>query len=123
MALSRIQTATIATGLISLGMGIQAFFFPRPGHEASVVSLAAAGGLGLVYLVSVFVGLKLDARGGSIMAAAASFFLVTHFLPRVILGKAALYPDFLMAAISGALLAALIVIWLRKRKVASLGQK
>jgi uncharacterized membrane protein (UPF0136 family) len=115
LALSRIQSASAAAGLISLGMGIQAFFFPRPGHEPSIVSLAAAGGLGLVYLASVYVGLKLDARGGRIMAAAASLFLVSHFLPRVILGRAAIYPDFLMAAISGSLLIALIAIWFRSR--------
>lgn len=113
---NRMQAAIAAAGALSLGMGIQAYFFPRPGHESSLISLAAAGGLGLLYIVSAIIAARLNLKGGYIMAAGASLFLLSRFGPKVVLGRAALYPDVVMALIAVALLTALTYLHFQQKR-------
>lgn len=113
---NRMQSAIAGAGLVSIGMGVQAFFFPRPGHEPSLISLSAAGGLGLLLTVSAFVAARLNLKGGYIMAAGASLFLLSRFGPKVVLGRAALYPDVVMALIAAALLTALTYLHFQQKK-------
>jgi len=64
-----------------IGMGIQAAFFPHEGVKASMVSLYAAGGLGALVLVSVFVWTK-NPRFGRIMSLVLALLAVGRFAPK-----------------------------------------
>lgn len=48
----------VVFGVAMLLMGIQSGFFPRDGAEASMVSLFAAGGMGLIVLAMVWLSFK-----------------------------------------------------------------
>lgn len=76
-----INAALIAYGLMCIGMGVQAAFFPHEGSQASMVSLYAAGGLGLLVLASVYVWTK-SPRVGRIISLVLAVLALGRFMPK-----------------------------------------
>ena len=85
-----INAALVAYGLLCIGMGVQAAFFPHEGAKASYVSLAAAGGLGVLMLASVYLWTK-KPRAGRIMSVVLALLALGRFIPAY-LKKPSVYP-------------------------------
>jgi uncharacterized membrane protein (UPF0136 family) len=75
-----INAFIIVFGLLCIGMGVQSAFFPREGVEASMKSLYAAGGIGVLFLASVLIWTK-NPRVGRIMAAVLCLACLGRFVP------------------------------------------
>ena len=78
-----VNIALIAYGVMCIAMGIQAAFFPHEGSTASMVSLYAAGGLGLLMIASVYIWTK-SPRVGRIMALVLALLSLGRFAPKFI---------------------------------------
>lgn len=78
-----INIALIAYGVMCIVMGVQAAFFPHEGAKASMVSLYAAGGLGLLMIASVYIWTK-SPRAGRIMAVVLALLSLGRFMPKFI---------------------------------------
>lgn len=76
-----INAILAAYGIMCIGMGIQAAFFPHEGVKASMVSLIAAGSLGALMLVSIYVWTK-KPRAGRIMSLVLALLSLGNFLPK-----------------------------------------
>ena len=76
-----INVAEISYGLLLIGSGVQAAFFPHEGVKASFVSLAAAGGLGALMIASVYIWTK-NPRFGRIMAMILALPSIGRFMPK-----------------------------------------
>jgi uncharacterized membrane protein (UPF0136 family) len=74
--------ALIAYGVMCIAMGVQASFFPHEGATVSMVSLYAAGGLGLLMIASVYIWTK-SPRVGRIMAVVLALLSLVRFAPKV----------------------------------------
>ncbi len=73
-----INIALITYGVMCIAMGVQAAFFPHEGANASMVSLYAAGGLGLLMIASVYIWTK-SPRVGRIMAVVLALLSLGRF--------------------------------------------
>ena len=92
-----INAAVIGFGVISIGLGLMAFFAPTAGHKPHIMSLVGGSGLGLLMIGSYFVWTN-KPRAGRIMSLVLGVLALLMFLPRALSG--ALYPNGLMAALS-----------------------
>ena len=77
-----INIALITYGVMCIAMGVQAAFFPHERANASMVSLYAAGGLGLLMIASVYIWTK-SPRAGRIMAVVLALLSLVRFAPKV----------------------------------------
>lgn len=110
-----INIAIAALGVISIVLGSMAYFAPREGHEASIISLVAGGMFGLLMLTSL--GLwKKNPRAGRIMAAVLCVLGMGNFIPKAL--KSGFYPNGLMAALTVVVFILLLVGHLSAKKSA-----
>lgn len=101
-----INAYLVAFSVICIGLGAQAYFAPREGHSPSVVSLIAAGSIGILMLVSLAIWKYSSPRWGRIMSAILTVVCLGNFVPKAL--KSGFYPNGLMAILSGVLLVLLI---------------
>lgn len=101
-----INAAVVGFGLLSIGLGAQAYFAPRAGHDASIVSLIAGGSIGLLMILSYVVWRQWSPRGGRIMSALLCVACLGNFAPKW--ATKGFYPNGFMAVLSGLLLALLV---------------
>ncbi len=97
-----VRWSMLGYGLFLITMGVQSFFFPRAGHEPSVMSLAAAAGMGIVALVLTYLSTILpNPRGVYITMIFLSIFAMSRFLMTGFTkGNWALYPNLTVIAMS-----------------------
>lgn len=89
-------------GAFLITMGVQSYFFPREGHEPSMMSLAAAAGMGIVALVLTYLATILpNPRGVYITMIFLSVFAMSRFLMvGITKGNWVLYPNLTVIAAS-----------------------
>ncbi len=92
-----INAAVIGFGVISILLGLAAYFAPTAGHKPHPMSLIGGIGLGGLMIGSYFLWTS-NPRGGRIMSLVLGLLSLGMFLPRAIGG--ALYPNGLMAGLS-----------------------
>lgn len=113
--MTKLINASIATfAIICITLGAQAYFAPREGHNPSVVSLIAAGSIGVLMLVSLAIWKNVNPRGGRIMSAVLTIACLGNFVPKAL--KAGFYPNGLMAILSALLLILLVAGHLSAKK-------
>lgn len=88
-------------GLVFAFMGIQAAFFPREGHEASMKSLAGTV-IGALLIGSYFLWLK-SPRAGRITSAVLCLACLLNFVPKFIKDTSNMYPAGISVILSGLL--------------------
>ena len=101
-----INAYIVAFSIICIALGALAYFAPREGHSASIVSLIAAGSIGVLMLASLAIWKYVSPRGGRIMSVILTVVCLGNFVPKGI--KNGFYPNGLMAILSGLLLVLLI---------------
>jgi len=89
-----INGAIVAFSLTSIVLGALAYFAPREGHDASIVSLIAGGAIGLLMLTSLWLWASGRQRFGRIMSAVLCVLCLGNFVPKMSKG---FYPNGLMA--------------------------
>ncbi|ARU40638.1 hypothetical protein CCB80_05575 [Armatimonadetes bacterium Uphvl-Ar1] len=95
-------------GLALIAMGVQSFFFPHDGGKPSMISLAAAGGMGMVTLVLTYLSTKVaNPRGVYIGMIFLAFFASSRFVMTGITKGFVLYPGIVTIVLSFALIAIL----------------
>lgn len=88
-----VRSSMLAWGLIMLGMGVQAYFFPHEGGKPSLVSLIAAGGMGFVMLLLTLWAVKARVpRAAYICAIVVALLAAGNFLSKVPKGDLTFYP-------------------------------
>lgn len=102
-----VNGAVLTFALICIGLGIQSFFFPRPGHTASMISLVASVGIGMLCFLSLGVWKYLNPRGGRILSLVICVFCLGRFVPSWI-SKGTFYPNGLMVVLTSLLVAVLL---------------
>ena len=100
--MNRFQAAIILYGLVMIGMALQAYFFPQ--GKASVISLIAGGGVGIIEIFFAALS-KTHPRVGFIGAAVVALLPLGRFLPHLMKadGSPNFYPAILGAVLSIAL--------------------
>jgi len=83
-------------GALSIILGASAYFFPREGHNASIVSLIAGGVFGLLILSSL-AWWKKNPRAGRIFASVMCLAGMGNFIPKAL--KGGFYPNGLMGGL------------------------
>ncbi len=101
-----INGAIAGFALISMALGTMAYLAPRPGHDASVVSMIAGVVMGLLLLASLFVWKKVSPRGGRIFSAILCVLALGQFIPKWL--TKGFYPNGLLALIAGVVFVLLV---------------
>lgn len=101
-----INGSILTFGLLSIVLGAMAYFAPRAGHDASIVSLIAGGAIGLLMIASYFVWKSVSPRGGRIFSSVLCVVCLGNFAPKW--ASKGFYPNGLMAILSGVLLVMLV---------------
>jgi hypothetical protein len=104
-----VRWSMLAYGSFLITMGVQSYFFPREGHEPSMMSLAAAAGMGIVALVLTYLATILpNPRGVYITMIFLSIFAMSRFLMvGITKGNWVLYPNLTVIAASLVMIAIL----------------
>ena len=92
-----INAAVVLFGVISIGLGLAAYFAPTEGHKPHIMSLVGGIGLGALMIGSYFLWTS-KPRAGRIMSLVLGLGSLGMFLPRAL--QRALYPNGLMAGLS-----------------------
>ncbi|MCA0360787.1 MAG: hypothetical protein LCH41_07010 [Armatimonadetes bacterium] len=97
-----VRWSMLVYGAFLITMGVQSYFFPREGHEPSMMSLAAAAGMGIVALVLTYLATILpNPRGVYITMIFLSVFAMSRFLMvGITKGNWVLYPNLTVIAAS-----------------------
>ncbi|MDI9639383.1 hypothetical protein QPK87_19250 [Kamptonema cortianum] len=99
----------LVCGMAMMAMGIQSYFFPSEGAKPSPISLAAAGGIGLMIFVMGVLAIKLpNPRIPYIVALVLALLPLGQFMPKIFNGTAEPYPHYLGLAISVSLILVLL---------------
>lgn len=101
-----INSAIMVFSILSIGLGAQAYFAPREGHDASLISLIAGGGIGLLMLLSLYIWKAVSPRGGRIFSSVLCLLCLGRFIPSWL--SKGFYPNGLMAVLAGILLVLLV---------------
>lgn len=99
-----INASIVAFSVFFAGLGSYAYFAPRPGHEASVVSLIAGVAIAVLMMVSLYLWTK-NPRAGRIMSLVLCLLCLGRFVPAWL--SKGFYPNGLMAVMALALTAIL----------------
>lgn len=100
-----VKWSMVVYGIALIAMGVQAAFFPHEGGKASPVSLAAAGGMGMVVLMMTWLSFKAP-RPAYIVTLVIAALAILRFLPKL-LSEQQLYPAGLTVLLSVAVAAVL----------------
>lgn len=103
-----VRWSMLVYGLALIAMGVQSFFFPHDGGKPSMISLAAAGGMGMVTLVLTYLSTKVaNPRGVYIGMIFLAFFASSRFVMTGITKGFVLYPGIVTIVLSLGLIAIL----------------
>ena len=102
-----INGAIVGFALISMALGTFAYLAPRPGHDASVVSMIAGLVMGVLLLASLFVWKNVSPRGGRIFTAVLCVLALGNFIPKWL--SKGFYPNGLLAVLAGVVFVLLAV--------------
>lgn len=105
-----VRWAMFAYGVALLFMGVQSFFFPTAGHKPSMISLAAAGGMGFVALVLTYLAATMpNPRGPYIATLFLALFASSRFVMQLLQGKEIpFYPGYATMILSLGMIAVLV---------------
>ncbi|MBA4292652.1 hypothetical protein C0431_06735 [bacterium] len=103
-----VRWSMLVYGLALIAMGVQSFFFPHDGSKPSMISLAAAGGMGMVTLVLTYLSTKVaNPRGVYIGMIFLALFASSRFVMTGITKGFVFYPGIVTIALSLGLIAIL----------------
>ena len=92
-----VKWTMVVYGVVLLGMGIQSYFFPSEGVDPSIISLIAAGGMGLIVLGMTALSFK-HPRPAYIVTVVLAAMTIGRFMPKV--GEGQIYPATVAAGLS-----------------------